>query len=503
MSIRLRLTLWYSGLLAIALVAFGLIIYNIIYHNTISGMRTRLVQVATKVEASGSGFTREYNLNSSAPGFDASVIGIQLVDYTPQKSGIVAGKSTNIMRSNLTFPFPNQEQAGRGFVKKEVDGFSFYIYEQPIVIKGTSTVIGLLQVGVLAGSEFALLHQLRSILWFAGAAGLIAAFLLGMFLSRKALMPINRVTEAAERIQSGSELSLRIPREKPNDEIGRLTDTLNAMLSGVERAYKNLEDSNAAQRRFVSDASHELRTPLTTIRGNVDLLEKIWSSEEAEQSASESASTLTEPSASVLSETEKRDMSLESIRDIADEARRMSGLVNHLLSLARADAGYVMEMSDVELRPLAEEAARRAAFLPRKAEWAAGPLEALDGVRVRGNRDYLLQLLFILIENGFKYTPSGVIRLYATSRNNAVGLSVADTGIGIAEDEVSHIFERFYRVDVSRGETSGTGLGLSIAKWIADMHHARIEVRTKLGEGTVFTVWLPVQQETKPDGILA
>jgi len=494
MSIRLRLTLWYSGLLAIALVAFGLIIYNIIYHNTISGMRTRLVQVATKVEASGSGFTREYNLNSSAPGFDASVIGIQLVDYTPQKSGIVAGKSTNIMRSNMTFPFPDQEHVNRGFVKKEVDGFPFYIYEQPIVIKGTSTVIGLLQVGVLAGSEFALLHQLRSILWFAGAAGLIAAFLLGMFLSRKALMPINRVTEAAERIQSGSELSLRIPREKPNDEIGRLTDTLNAMLSGVERAYKNLEDSNAAQRRFVSDASHELRTPLTTIRGNVDLLEKIWSSEEAEQPGSEGTDTLSAPSASALSETEKRGMSLESIRDIADEARRMSGLVNHLLSLARADAGYVMEMSDVELRPLAEEAARRAAFLPRKAEWAVGPLEALDGVRVRGNRDYLLQLLFILIENGFKYTPSGVVRLYATRRDNAVGLSVADTGIGIAEDEVPHIFERFYRVDVSRGETSGTGLGLSIAKWIADMHHARIEVRTRLSEGTVFTVWLPVQQ---------
>jgi len=495
MSIRLRLTLWYSGLLAVALVAFGLIIYNVIYHNTISGMRTRLVQVATKVEASGSGFTREYNLNSSSPGFDASVIAIQLVDYTPQKSGIVAGKSTNIMRSNLTFPFPDQEQADRRFLKKEVEGTPFYIYELPIVIKGTSTVIGLLQVGVLAGGEFALLSQLRSILWFAGAAGLIAAFLLGMFLSRKALMPINRVTEAAERIQSGSELSLRIPREKPNDEIGRLTDTLNAMLSGVERAYKNLEDSNAAQRRFVSDASHELRTPLTTIRGNVDLLEKIWIGGEAEprEDTENVASTTL-----VLTEEEKRGMSLESIRDIADEARRMSGLVNHLLSLARADAGYVMEMGDVELLPLAEEAARRAAFLPRKAEWAVGPLDLLSEVKVRGNRDYLLQLLFILIENGFKYTPSGVVRLYAARRDNAIGLSVADTGIGIALEEVPHIFERFYRVDVSRGETSGTGLGLSIAKWIADMHHARIEVQTRLGEGTVFTLWLPVQREEKP-----
>jgi len=498
MSIRLRLTLWYSGLLAVALIAFGLIIYNIIYHNTISGMRTRLVQVANKVEASA-GFSREYNLNlnSSAPGFDASVIGIQLVDYTPQRSGVVTGKSSNIMRSNLTFPFPDQEQARRGFAKKEIEDYPFYIYEFPIVLKGTDTVVGMLQVGVLAGSEFALLAELRSILWISGAAGLIAAFLLGMFLSRKALMPINRVTEAAERIQSGSELSLRIPREKPNDEIGRLTDTLNAMLSGLESAYKNLEDSNSAQRRFVSDASHELRTPLTTIRGNVDLLEKIWSGDQAEQRPAEGEGSVI-PATSALSESEKREMSLESIRDIADEARRMSGLVNHLLSLARADAGYVMEMADVELRPLAEEAARRAAFLPRKAEWAVGPLDTLDGLKVRGNRDYLLQLMFILIENGFKYTPSGIVRLYASRQDRFVGLSVADTGIGIAAEEVPRIFERFYRVDVSRGETSGTGLGLSIAKWIAEMHQGRFEVRTKLGEGTVFTVWLPIQASAAP-----
>jgi two-component system OmpR family sensor kinase len=183
---------------------------------------------------------------------------------------------------------------------------------------------------------------------------------------------------------------------------------------------------------------------------------------------------------------------LESIRDIADESRRMSSLVNDLLSLARADAGYSIEMENVSLRPLTEEAARRASFLPRKAEWVVGPLEALDGVEVRGNRDYLLQLLFILIENGFKYTPAGVVQLYASQSGEFVGLTVADSGIGISAEEVPHIFERFYRVDVSRGETSGTGLGLSIAKWIADMHHARFEVRSKLGEGTAITLWLPI-----------
>jgi signal transduction histidine kinase len=274
---------------------------------------------------------------------------------------------------------------------------------------------------------------------------------------------------------------MRIPREKPNDEIGRLTDTLNSMLSRIERAYNELEETNAAQRRFVSDASHELRTPLTTIRGNIDLLQKIWAEDGAE-----------ERKGTGLSPEERKTMSMEAIRDIADEARRMSSLVGDLLSLARADAGYRMEMQPIPLRQLAEEAARRASFLPRKAEWHVGPLDDLDGVWVNGNRDYLLQLLFILIENGFKYTPSGEVRLFAVRGENRVGLVVADTGIGIHPEDLPHIFDRFYRADRSRGETSGTGLGLSIAKWIANMHKGSLEVQSLPGQGTVFTLWLPV-----------
>jgi len=253
------------------------------------------------------------------------------------------------------------------------------------------------------------------------------------------------------------------------------------MLERLERAYKELEESIAAQRRFVSDASHELRTPLTTIRGNVDFLAKIWGGEGGQAEG-----------APALTAEEREQLSKEAIHDIADEARRMSRLVNDMLALARADAGYTMPMERLSLRPLAEEAARRAAFLPRKAEWVVGPLDALDGVWVKGNRDYLLQLLFIFIENGFKYTPSGEVRLEAVRSGDKVGLVVADTGIGMSKEEVPHIFDRFYRADESRGKTAGTGLGLSIAKWIADMHHATLEVRTKLGEGSRFIVWLPV-----------
>ncbi|MFC5468687.1 sensor histidine kinase [Cohnella suwonensis] len=499
MSIRLRLTLWYSGLLAVAMIAFGIIIYGIVQSNTMGGLRDQMKQA---YEATGVGITSDQELEvrvDTPRGITYSNIYMQVVNYTGSLQGTVDKKSRNMMPSaqndGITFDFPKQDQIRfekPRFVNAVANGVPFYIMEAPL--KLNDNVVGLLQIGAYSRPELLFLSRLRSILWFSGIAGVFAAFLIGMFLSRKALAPINRVTQAAQRIQGGSELSLRIPRERPNDEIGRLTDTLNGMISGVERAYKSLEESNAAQRRFVSDASHELRTPLTTIRGNIDLLEKIWNESNAassNQAASEAVQEHVSGAAS-LSDEGKREISLESIRDIADEARRMSRLVNDLLALARADAGYAVEMEDVSLRPLAEEAARRAYFLPRKSEWSVGPLEALEGVQVRGNRDYLLQLLFILIENGFKYTPSGSVKLYASRSGDLVGLTVADTGIGIRTEEVPHIFERFYRVDVSRGETSGTGLGLSIAKWIADMHGGKFEVRTRLGEGTAFTLWLPV-----------
>ncbi|WP_052476186.1 histidine kinase dimerization/phospho-acceptor domain-containing protein [Cohnella kolymensis] len=333
MSIRLRLTLWYSGLLAVLLVAVGIIVYSVVYNNTMSDLRHRLQQEAEQIRVSGSFFSGGIDLNARITGsIDVNTIGVQVINYTEDTQGIVSSKTNNLVRWNITYPHPDFLEAENRFVSTQVQGYPFLVYEQPIQLR--NKIVGLLQVGAFIGGEEQFFTRLRTILWISVAAGLVAAFWLGMILSRQALRPLNRVTEAAEQIQGGSELGLRIPREKSDDEIGRLTDTLNGMLTGLERAYKTLEESNTAQRRFVSDASHELRTPLTTIRGNIDLLEKIWSDEQR-QGEGEG-----EPGAgSGLSSADKRQMSLESIRDIADEARRMSRLVNDLLALARADAG--------------------------------------------------------------------------------------------------------------------------------------------------------------------
>ncbi|MBW5446908.1 HAMP domain-containing protein [Cohnella sp. CFH 77786] len=483
MSIRLRLTLWYSGLLAVALVAFGVVIYTVVYRNTMNDLKKQLTQLALSTDVS----LTQFGFRSRAPrGYDPNSIYIQLISYVDDKKGTVTQKTENMAqndrRDELTFPHPDIIDADQDFSRTVINGMPFLVYQTPLFLD-SGRLVGLLQVGAYTGKEEHLFSQLRTILWIAGVMGLAAAFALGMFLSRKALRPINRVTEAAERIQSGSELGHRIPREKPNDEIGRLTDTLNSMLARIEKAYNHLEETNAAQRRFVSDASHELRTPLTTIRGNIDLLHKIWTADEGAEERM------------ALSPAERKEMSLEAVRDIADEARRMSSLVGDLLSLARADAGYEMEMEPIPLRQLVDEAARRASFLPRQAEWNIGPLDALEDAWVKGSRDYLLQLLFILIENGFKYTPDGEVRLFAVRDGERIGLVVGDTGIGIPAEDLPHIFDRFYRADPSRGQTSGTGLGLSIAKWIADMHKGTLDVKSTPGVGSAFTLWLPLQEK--------
>ncbi|MFW5435545.1 sensor histidine kinase [Paenibacillus apiarius] len=482
MSIRLRLTVWYSVLLAFTLMLFGVSIYTFVDYNLYNDIKTRVQNEAQRLslEPTGDWFNGiDFDVKrSDVARLLNQDLYIQTINFRNQK----ALQSTNLDKLGLELPLPSKpSQIRTGYRKVELQGFEFLVYEIPIQLDKNGSTIGALQVAAFTGHEAKFTRELRSILITASMVTLVLAFSLGLFLAQKSLRPIGNIIRATNRIQKGADLSVRIPREgPPEDEIGQLTDTINSMLSRMETFYNELDDAYRAQRRFVSDASHELRTPLTTIRGNVDLLEKMWINETAS------------PGKLPLSEREREQMSLEALRDIADESRRMSRLINDMLSLARADAGYMMEKELTELKPLVEEVVRRAQFLPRKAEWELGDIAVLDHAVVYGNKDYLQQMLFIFIENAFKYTDEGSVRLDAIRQDEQIGLKVRDSGMGMNEKEVPYIFERFYRADVSRGVTSGTGLGLSIAKWIIDEHHGSVEVVTKPGEGTTFVIWLPL-----------
>ncbi|KKO53621.1 sensor histidine kinase [Paenibacillus sp. DMB20] len=480
MSIRWRLTAWYSGILFITLLVFSMAVYGFVHLYTYDELKSRIQQLYNKIEPvlifNENGILVVAPDRSSAQRMEEADFYVQTFTY----SNRLQWWSENMKLRGLEFDVPSisKGQREQGFKKTNVAGYPFLIYQGYVVEEDTNQIVGWLQVGAYTGTAEKTLDRLQSILFTGSLATLIIASTLGLFLARKSMKPIQKVADAANQIQKGTDLSVRIEYSGPQDEIGRLIDTFNGMLARTEGFYKELEDAYAAQRRFVSDASHELRTPLTTIRGNVDLLHKIWAGSSEER-----------PN---LDEETLRQMSVEAIGDISDEAKRMTRLVTDMLSLARADTGQTFERDPVALQPLLEEVIRRAQFLPRNAEWHTGDLAVLNGVYVEGNRDYLQQMLFIFIENAFKYTPEGEVRLDVILYRGQVGIRFMDTGIGMDKDEIPHIFERFYRADQSRGITEGTGLGLSIAKWIIDVHEGSVEVVTKRGEGSTFIVWLPV-----------
>jgi signal transduction histidine kinase len=348
---------------------------------------------------------------------------------------------------------------------KVLNGYPFLVISKPITLDGDT--IGILSGALLMKSHYDFLNTVRNLLFLMSIVVVVGAATTGWYMAKKALKPIDNITDMANQIQKADDLKNRVQYEGPKDELGRLTHTINNMLGRIERAYDEQSVLLETQRRFVSDASHELRTPLTSIRGNVSLLKKM------------------------INPTPDNELTLESIVDIDAESERMSRLVSDLLSLARADGGLLMDKQPLAIKEVLEAAVKRASFLPKSANWEPSDFSGFRDVYVNGNDDYLLQMIMVFVENAFKYTLSGSVQMNAIVEADRIGILIEDTGLGIAERDVPFLFDRFFRADESRGQTSGTGLGLSIAKWIVDEHEGEVVVRTALGKGTQFTIWLP------------
>ncbi len=282
----------------------------------------------------------------------------------------------------------------------------------------------------------------------------LAAVAVGFFMSRRMLQPIRRIAETAQNI-GVTDLNKRIPVPETRDELQTLVKTFNSML-------ERLQDGFEKQRRFVSDASHELRTPATIISGYSDMLAR-WGKNDPE----------------ILE---------ESINAIHSEANNMQQLIEKLLFLARADQHrQVVNKTVIELDTLVEEMTREGKMLAPHLDVS---LKTCEPLKINADPVLFRQMLRIFLENSSKYTPEGgSITLSCSKQGNKARITVADTGAGIAEENLTRIFERFYRVDSDRNRnTGGTGLGLSIAKWIADEHQAQIDVASKPGKGTTITV---------------
>ncbi len=278
-------------------------------------------------------------------------------------------------------------------------------------------------------------------------------------INRKVLKPISDMAETAATL-SANNLSDRISVEGAKNELKDLALVINGMLDRIELSYNS-------QKQFVSDASHELRTPIAVIQGYVSMLER-WGKTDPE----------------VLD---------EGITAISQEAASMKELVERLLFLARHDKKTLMlEMEVFDPLEVMSELNREAKMLSSVHEFA---LEPAENALINGDKGMIKQLMRVLVDNAIKYTPEGgKITLGMRREGRQCILSVTDTGSGISADELTRVFDRFYRCDSARkAQTSGHGLGLSIARIIAVAHGGKIRVRSKVGVGTTFSVLLPVE----------
>lgn len=302
------------------------------------------------------------------------------------------------------------------------------------------------------------LNRLLQTLLIAVPLTLVAAGGGGIFLARRALKPVDEMTQKARSIEE-HDLSQRI-EVKTRDELGRLASTLNEMIERLETAFKR-------QKQFTGDASHELRAPLAII---------------------EAESTL-----ALRKDRTKNDYQ-RSLETISQEARRMSHIVDQLLALARADSGKEkLSLRRVNLGRLVSKLGSDVEMLCRD-KGLKYQLDQMENLVIKGDRAKLRQLLLNILDNAIRYTPrGGEISVSVEAEGEMAVVAISDTGIGIPPGDLPHIFERFYRVDKARSRSEGgSGLGLAIAKHIAEIHGGRIEVESKQGTGSTFRVYLPL-----------
>ena len=458
-SIRTRLTLWYTSLLAMTFVILGLIAYGLVsytlHKETDSALRSVANALAERNEARTQPafppevdeiFRRFFGFPPMGPYFEWLNPQKEQGPEEPNAPPLTPQARQNALRGLATFE-----------TFKGLQPYPVRVLTWPVVSSGR--VVAIVRVGM---SEMGLEKTMSTFLLIMAALFPLALALAGgggWFLAHRALLPVDRMTQAARKIGAG-QLHARLEIAGAHDELDRLAETLNEMLSRLEAAFTEM-------RQFTADASHELQTPLTILRGEVEI---------------------------ALRSERSPEEYVEVMKSALEEIERISLLVEGLLLLARSDAGVLkMDRKPLDLMMLVEDALGRLDHLARARSVALslGPVEPLE---VQGDFGHLRRLVFNLADNAIKYTPpGGTIKVSIERSGYWACLAVQDTGIGIPIEEQQKVFQRFYRSAEARsGGQGGSGLGLAIVKSIAEGHGGRVEVESAPGKGSTFRVYLPL-----------
>jgi heavy metal sensor kinase len=460
LSIGVRLTLWYLAFFAVAQLAFGagmwLILRNNLYDLVDDGLEEQIDDLKN--------FLQSQPKDRSIAKLQQEVNQTYAIEHSGNYLEIHAENGELIYRS--AFLQGHQSELSRPdqvktpiLRSREIEGRPFRFLLQQLDVNGHVYTV---EMGAPADDAVETLHLFRSYLLMFAPLLLLAAAGGGYWLSRRALSPVDALVRTAREV-SGTNLNSRLQKLETGDELQRLSDTLNEMLDRIESAFLRITE-------FTADASHELRTPVSLIRTEAELALR-RSRGEAEYK--------------------------ESLRHILLEAERTTVLIEQLLSLARTDSGReTIQLQPVDLNQTLRSVVdgwQQVATI-RNLQFSASLDVPECFVFVLGDEILLRRLADILLDNAFKYTsPPGSVHLSLEPKGESAVITVQDSGVGIAEEEQSKIFERFYRVDKARSRAQGgAGLGLAIAQWIVTQHRGSIGVESRSGDGATFRVELPM-----------
>jgi heavy metal sensor kinase len=460
LSIRTRLTLWYTAVLLVTLLVMSVLSYSLLRRSLMVDLDESLLASAQVI--SDTTVAPEASARLDPERLLREMLGSEFYDKVFRlldPEGHPGAQSTLHAPDALPLSMEARHEIQRGRRTFETvrvsNGEVLRVLTMPVVRNGELTHI--VQVGMpTARMERTLLRFVEALLLLLPAAVMLA-MVGGAIIARTALRPVDEISGIARRI-TAEDLTRRIPERGTQDELDRLTSTLNAMLTRLDAAFVQL-------RRFAADAAHELRTPLTVLRGGLEVaLRNRRSVEEYERVL---ASSL-------------------------EEVERLVRLAEDLLLFSRATAGLEGARISVDIEPIVMDVAEIGVRLAQQAGVTV-QVKKVTSATVVGDAGALRRALLNLVENAVKYTPRlGAVEISLAPEDPWVLLRVSDTGPGIEAADVARIFEPFVRLDTARTrETGGTGLGLAIAQAIVLAHGGTIELESTPGGGSTFTIRLP------------
>jgi two-component system, OmpR family, sensor kinase len=463
LPIRWRLTLLYGGILSLILVVFSGGVYMYFISSLQRSVDAKLKSIADVISSSMTDMQNQ-SMVGNMEQYLTNVFGrrpkgklVQIMD----SSGRVRANSNDIEAENFQTSYDTLERAAAGEVVYETIKKVYpriRVVTLPIMDKGKMKSTSFVQVGTSLEDLDESMRRLLIILVFGIFTAVSFTIGIGYYMAKKALKPVDKIRRAAVKI-SFRNLDEYIDIGSRKDELGKLAETFNDMISRLRDAFQRIN-------QFSVDVSHELKTPLTILKGGTE----------------------------VALRKERESVEYRSLlASHLEEIDRMSNIIDDLLLLSKADTGKIqLNIGDVSLRDLIVEVYMDMQIFAEKKN-----VELLLGdvsdTKIKGDELKLRRMLWNIVDNGIKYTRTGGrVEVSSALDNGFARIDVRDTGVGIAEEDLKFVFDRFYRADRARTRENGTGLGLSISKWITEAHKGNIAVESRLSSGSLFSIRLPI-----------